>query len=217
MLQKRIDKFKSELLNDSLEGVVRRYIFSGTPFIFKDCPEKFRSLKKHLCERLGALEENVKIIGSAQTGFSLNPDSFPRQFHNASDIDVLVVDEGLFDYIWRAILSWHYPRRAQRLPREDWTWKLKRTDEIYWGWFCPDKIRFDGLSRPEALKPLRDVSTKWFNAFRGLARYSEFASRVVSGRLYRTWEHAMLYHVNGLKTIQNRLYGVGKGQDNNEV
>lgn len=205
MLQDIIDKFKADLLSQPLEDVVQRYVFTGSPFAFRDAPTKLNVLRKHLAQRLDVSEDNVIVVGSAQTGFSLDPNAFPREFHDGSDIDVLVVDEKLFDDVWHTILRWHYPLRGRELPQADWNWRKKRMDELYWGWFIPSEIRFEGLSRPAALQPLRGISTRWFNAFKGLALLPEFASRDVSGRLYRSWQHAMLYHVNGLRAIIDRL------------
>jgi hypothetical protein len=74
--------------------------------------------------------------------------------------------------------------------------------ELYWGWFVPDRIRYGGLSFPDDLIPLRDLSARWFNAFQSLGTLREFAGRSVSGRLYRTWRHALLYHVEGLRLLK---------------
>jgi hypothetical protein len=41
-----------------------------------------------LSDGLGATTNNIRVVGSAKTGFSLNPDAFPRSFSEHSDIDV---------------------------------------------------------------------------------------------------------------------------------
>lgn len=198
-----VDEFSNVLLSHPLEKVVQEYIFQGVPYVFRERPELLDILRRHLCSALKFLEENVVVVGSAKIGFSLNPNNFPRQFSDESDIDILVVDEKLFDSLWMAILRWHYPRRITVLGGEDGRWMRERRQDLYWGAFFPDKIRFQGLSFPEILKPLRDNSTAWFNAFRSLSQYPELVSRNVSGRLYRTWEHALLYQTDGLRQIKD--------------
>ncbi len=198
-----VDEFMNILLSHPLDAVVREYVFQGTPYVFRDRPEMFTLLSHHLCSALNLTEQNVIVVGSAKIGFSLSPDNFPRGFSDQSDIDVLVVDEGLFDRVWATVLKWHYPRRLSDLGRVDGGWARERRKDLYWGWFVPDKIRFNGLSFPDVLKPLRDISTGWFNAFRSLSQYPEFAGRDISGRLYRTWDHALLYHVDGLRQIKD--------------
>ncbi len=136
--------------------------------------------------------KDITVVGSAKIGFSLSPHNFPRHFSDESDIDVVVVDEALFDKYWMIMVEWNYPRRTIRLAQGDLKWIRKRKNELFWGWFLPDRIQYKGLYRPHILKPLLDISNRWFDAFQSLALYPEFAERKVSGRLYRTFEHARL-------------------------
>lgn len=200
-----VDKFLRDLREKPLEWVAEHYIFEGTPYVFSDQPKLMEELTNHLSNELDLKSENIRIIGSAKVGFSLNPDNFPRRFSDTSDIDVLVVDEILFDKIWTNVLKWHYPRRLSGLSGNDRDWMRKRRRDVYWGWLHPERIRYDGLSFPEVLKPLRDTSTTWFNAFRSLSRHSEFATRHISGRLYRNWSHARMYHVYTLRQIRENI------------
>lgn len=196
------DEFRSILINRPAEVIVKEYVFGGTPHVFRENPESLGVLFNHLSGALEIPDHSMRIVGSAKIGFSLSPDAFPRQFSEQSDIDVLVVDELLFDRFWMAMLGWHYPRKGFDLGTSDNRWVKERRKDLYWGWFRPDKIRFKGLSLPDILKPLRDISTLWFDSFQSLSLYPEFAEREISGRLYRTWDHALLYHVHGLKKIR---------------
>jgi hypothetical protein len=199
-----VNEFREILLSHSLDVIVKEYVFKGVPYVFRDKPDSIEILNQHLYAALEISVENVTIVGSAKIGFSLSPHSFPRQFSDISAIDVLVVDESLFDKVWLTMLEWNYPRRFH-LSGSDWNWSRRRREELYWGWFVPDKIRYEGLSLPHVLKPLRDISTAWFNAFRSLSQYPEFVARDVSGRLYRTWEHALQYHVEGLRQTRDAI------------
>lgn len=200
-----VEEFRGALLTKPLDEVVREYIFEGLPYVFKEKPGLMEVLRNNLCKDLGISAESTIIIGSAKIGFSLSPDSVFRQFSDESDIDVLVVDENIFDDIWKIVLQWHYPRRIRGLGGMDGSWGRRRRRDLYWGWFVPDKIKYEGLSFPEVLKPLRDISTAWFNAFRGLSRIPDFSRRNITGRVYRTWDHAFLYHVDGLRQIKESL------------
>ncbi len=194
--------FLEILTNTALEVVVRDFIFEGTPFVFRDEPELLNTLQRELANALQVVPNNIVIVGSAKIGFSLSPDNFPRNFSDESDIDVVVVDESLFDRMWRGILTWHYPRRRTGLAGAELSWMRGRRRDIYSGWFRPDKIRYGGLMFPEVLTPVRDLSTQWFNAFQALSLLPEYAHRSVSGRLYRTWDHALFYHMDGLRQIK---------------
>lgn len=199
------ERFRELLSEQTAEKVVTDYVFQGEPYVFRDSPEKLDTVRDHIRANFKVTPRDIIVVGSAKMGFSLNPDNFPRQFSESSDIDIVVVDRKLFDSAWETILKWHYPRRRELLGAPEKTWLGERRKDIFWGWFYPTKIRFTGLSYPEVLKPLRDLSTRWFNVFRGLAHHREFVSRNVSGRLYRTWEHALWYHAEGLRLIKNTI------------
>ena len=141
-------------------------------------------------------------VGSAKLGFSVHPDKFPRPFGPSSDIDIAVIDERLFDRIWHAIIDWHYPRKSESLPQTDRDWVRQRRRDIYWGLFHPDKIRYHGLTFPQALVPLRDISTSWFDTFRSVSLSAGLTAHDVSGRLYRSWEHILKYQAAGLRRIR---------------
>lgn len=201
------DEFKAILLSQPLDQVVREHLFTGTPYVFRQAPIHMDTLRSHIVTRLKIRENGIAIVGSAKLGFSMSPDAFPGRFSAKSDIDVVVVDEALYDRIWLNMLEWHYPRRRVRLDDSEYKWYTTRQRELYWGWFSPDKIKFDGLQFPGVLKPLRDISTEWFSTFRSLSLYQQFANRDINGRLYRTWDHAVLYHVDGLRQIRDSLRG----------
>jgi hypothetical protein len=200
-----IEEFKTLLQRETAEKIAQEYIFGGDVFIAETYPRVLNTLRRHLCPRIGLEEQDVIIVGSAKIGFSLDPESFPRRYSAKRDIDVLVVSEALFDRYWHTMLRWHYPRRLERLPKSDWNWVMNRRENLYWGWFHPDEIGYEGLLFPDTLKPLRDLKTLWFNSFKSLSMYEEFMGRDVNGRLYRTWEHALLYQSSGLRQIQARL------------
>ena len=168
------------------------------------------TLKAHISKSLDVRPNDVVVIGSARTGFSLAPDNFPRRFSKYSDIDVLIVNQNMFDIIWHTLLAWHYPRRFT-LPEPDWNWLRGRRDEVYWGRMEPGQVQYTGISFPETLVPMRDLSAKWFNTFQSLSRFPELMSRRITGRLYRTWDHAMAYHVFSLNLIKKLIEEQNKG------
>jgi hypothetical protein len=200
------DEFREILLTRPTEDVTSEYVFQGIPYVFEDATEGWDILREHLAANLGVDGENVYVVGSAKVGFSLSPNGFPRRFSEDSDIDIAVVDSALFDRAWHALLEWNYPRRY-RLQGFDWSWARDRMADIYWGWFRPEMLSLDRVSRPASLAEVRDLRTSWFNAFQSLGRYPSLATRDVSGRLYRTLDHAMRYHMEGLSRIQRRLLG----------
>lgn len=195
------EEFRRLLLTESLDTIVRAYVLGGPAFAFQDDMATYTEMVDHLVSRLGVQAAGVTVIGSAKLGFSLNPIRFPRSFRDESDIDVLIVDQNLFDSAWFTMLDWNYLRR-HKLPATEWQWARQRREELYWGWFTPERIRYSGLRFPASLEPLRDLSTRWFDAFQSLGLLPAFAGRRVSGRLYRTWDHAHRYQLVGLRRLR---------------
>ena len=202
-----VDEFKAILRTDPPEQVVRERVFSGDVFLAETFPQVLGTLRRNLCPQFGLRDEDVFIVGSAKMGFSLDPDKFPAAFKKkGGDVDVVVISEELFDRFWEVFLAWHYPRRSSGLTSAaDREWISLRRKNLYWGWFVPSEIQYTGLSLPAVLKPIRDLKTKWFSAFRALSAQPAFLGRDVNGRLYRTWNHALWYHAYGLSEIKTKL------------
>ncbi len=196
------EEFKAILKAQSLSEIVREYIFTGEPFAFQKNPASMVKIRRHLTSRLPLAADNIFVIGSAKLGFSLNPDSYFHAFSDESDIDIAIVDTDLFDKVWLNLLDWHYPRRITGLDPINSKWAGDRKKDIYWGWITPHKIRYEGLNFPKTLEPLRDLSAKWFDAFQSFSAYTEFVSRRMESRLYRSWDHALRYHVEGLRSLR---------------
>jgi len=195
------EEFRTLLVRAPLGDLLREHILAGMPYAFRDSPHLLLLLKEHLCSTLPIEQRNVRIVGSGRTGFSLNPHNFPRRFSDESDLDVAVIDEKLFDVVWMTMLKWNYPRR-RGLPAGEREWRNTRQNELYWGWFSPDAIGYEGLQFPEQLTQLRDLSARWFDAFQSVGTIPEFATRPVGGRLYRSWKHVLLYHLDGLRQLK---------------
>jgi hypothetical protein len=198
------DNFETLLRTTPLSEIAREHILTGLPYVFRNAPRDFDLLRDHLANELKLVTRNIQVVGSARTGFSLDPNGFPRRFGSDSDVDVIVVSRELFDHVWFTLLYWNYPRR-HRLVQPDRRWSHERQDDLYWGWFNLDRLADRGLSFRGALKPIRDLSTLWFNAFRSLSTYPSLSPLTIQGRLYRTWEHALLYHTDGLAKLRDRL------------
>ncbi len=199
------EEFTDLLVTESLDGLVTEHVFDGSVYVFRRAPGDYDLLRGHLSAELGGIAtNNIRVVGSAKVGFSLSPAAFPRAFSSRSDIDVLVVDRTTFDRIWLSILGWHYPQPENLGLAAQWS--RKRRYDVYWGCIHPTTILSIEVASAASLRTLKEISGKWFAAFQGLSKIPAFADRKISGRLYRTWDHALLYQIESLRQIRESLH-----------
>lgn len=198
------DDFAALLQTERLDDVVRDILFEGVPFVFAATPVLWTGLRHSLAADLGCEPHDVIVVGSAKMGYSLAPRKYGRPFASNSDIDVIVISCELYDRVWLSVLRWHY-RRRYRLPPTDRIWDDERRKSLYWGYLNPTGFKYSGVSRAAQLKPAKDVSVAWFNAFKRLGLTPDLAGRTVTGRLYRSREHAVCYHDHGLRELRTML------------
>ena len=178
------EQFVDLLRTTSVDSIIQDHLFDGLPFYSQHSPGLHTQLLRGLSSGLRVPKEDICVVGSGRIGFSLTPNKFGDPFDNFSDLDVVVVSSVLFDPSWLDILKAR-PRTAMRL-RGSTKAQLsahRNKHHIYNGWIYPDSV-------VEAL----NIGETWLRTFRGLSRIPELAGRDVSGRLYRTWEHARIYH-----------------------
>ena len=196
--------FRANDLHAFAEGFLAE---DRVPWAFRDDATTYNAFKAHLASVLRTPSTHVYIVGSANTGFALSPDAFPRAFHEFSDIDVAIVAPQLFDVLWFGLVKWGHPRRY-RLPPLENRWLLDRQDDLFWGWFVPQRLSFQDLRFGRDLSTVRSLRTTWLHVFRGLGEVfpgSELARREVSGRLYRTRDHLVHYQSESLRRLRYQL------------
>lgn len=191
-----------ELLSaNDIKSAVRDYIIGGEVFIFQNFPEDEEPFYNFLCSNLPISRENIFVVGSAKLGYSCAPHKYGRQFNNNSDIDVAIVDETLFDQYWHSILDWVYSKRGTIEKYEKDKIKEYRVN-ITKGFIDPSQ------QFPKDL-PRRDFDeigfrALWQTSLRGLSSLTESSEihlHDVKARLYRTKEHALLYHFDGMRNV----------------
>lgn len=198
------EELRTLIFTTPVEQLVDQHVFAGVPHVFRDVPSDHQLLLEDLASSLELPTEAITIVGSAKTGFSMDPEAFGTPFHDESDIDVVVVDSGRFDRLWFALVGWEYRLGPQKGYRR--AWLKRRQEEIYWGWFFDERLNTRGLARAAALRAVRDISNDWFEAFQSVGlRHATLAGRKFRGRLYRTWDHARMYHVHGLLKYRDNL------------
>jgi hypothetical protein len=173
------------------------------PYVFEPMPAKWDTFRDELVSDLKVSRGDIRVVGSARFGFSMKPWNQLRSFRDKSDIDVVIVNPGLFDQLWLALLTAAYPRDP--VLGQLGGWLARRKNELYTGWLSPLEIRLDISIYGRKAKPVMDFNARWFNALKRASKHPPRRHEDISGRLYRTWSHAELYHLHSLGELRRSL------------
>ena len=190
-----VEEFKDLLRTKKLDWILDRYVLTGLPSCFVDDPSMYNVMMDSIARDLPVARGDIRVVGSARTGFSLAPNKFGQKFNKYSDIDIVVVSQDHFDSSWVDIVTkrrvrWSSLREVTRKNLES------HRDSHY---------VFNGWIYPIGIAEVIGIGRNWFNAFNGLSKIPELSGRQVHGRLYRTWDHAKFYHRRGLSKIKQQL------------
>lgn len=75
------DETKVLIRERTPKEVVQQVLFDGyLPHCFKDNQEVYKKFRSDICDEFKIHPQNFSIVGSAKTGFSLNPDPKKNRF-----------------------------------------------------------------------------------------------------------------------------------------
>jgi hypothetical protein len=190
------EKTDKELLQTCLQDDI-------TPYVFEPKPMAWNTFRDEIASQLGVSHGDIRIVGSGRLGFSMKPWKNLARFTDTSDIDVVIVSSDAFDELWLSLLQAAYPR--QPMTEKLGGWLKDRRNEVYTGWITPVEIHIDNRIYGEKARPVLDFKTRWFNALKRASQHPPRRHEDVKGRLYRTWQHAELYHLNSLAALRKSL------------
>lgn len=174
-----------------------------TPYVFQPNLSSWDAFRDELTLGLGVEREDIRIVGSGRLGFSTKPYNNLGRFTHKSDIDVLIVNAHAFDELWMSLLKAAYPRGAAINKLGGW---LKdRKNEVYTGWITPLGIHINAMIFGQKASQVLYLKSRWFDALKKASKHPSKRHEDVNGRLYRTWEHAELYHLNSLASLRKSL------------
>ena len=179
----------------TLDWIIDNQLFSGVPFYSSGSPELHRQMTQEIADGLMVQESDICVVGSGRIGFSLSPLKFGRHFSDNSDLDIVVVSASIFDPSWVDALT---RNRPDGVKMDDRTRRVlgRHRDHHY---------IYNGFMYPDSLHRVLRVGTSWLRTFNGLSQIPRLSGRIVKGRLYRTWDHARIYHQRSLDKVKQKV------------
>ncbi|MCL2789716.1 MAG: hypothetical protein FWD79_03645 [Desulfobulbus sp.] len=105
--------------DNDIESFIRLYILGNIPnFIIEKKPILFDIIRLYIATALGIDAIDIKLTGSTQLGFSLNPDKWMKDYGQKSDLDFFAVSEKLFNFLQQDIYQWKNKKNINSKERE---------------------------------------------------------------------------------------------------
>ena len=203
---KTLESYNDEISKlDSAEKqclFVQKYLFHGIPYVFGDDEGRYFDFRNRIAQHFNIGFHEVFIVGSAKLGFSPYKNT---EFSFNSDIDVVLVNEDLFENYYQKISEYQYQfDDAKSVVREN---EVLMYNEflryLVKGWMRPDKLPFSFQ-----IKLLKD---EWFEFFRSISNgNSEVGNYGVKAGLFKNYRYLEKYYAKGISDYYKKINYYGK-------
>ena len=190
------DEFRKRILIDSTETMLNEILLSDEAKHVS--PDQIIYIKKKLSEKFNVPIDIIKLIvvGSAKLGFSISEKKLKdksslsryRAFGPASDIDIAIVCQPIFEKIWNELTQYSFS-----VPFAPWQ-STKFGDYLVCGWIRPDHF-------PKRVR-LRKCDD-WWDTFRLLSSKQVLGRRTIRAGLYYNMEQLKIYQSKALTECKN--------------
>lgn len=150
---------------------------------------KYQEFRLYMNQRFGVIANEVTIAGSANLGFSLSPDKKYTDFHEESDIDIVLIDKKRFNLFWDASFN-------------DFV-KGKVKGTIYKNIATNTYKRFIDFKNDYVKN--NDLFIKWEKETGGYVKDLQIKfdfPEIIGYRIYRSWEDYIMNIKNNIKDLQ---------------
>lgn len=119
--------YYNNIVDKEKKSLIRHFIVNNVPFAFKDKPLLYEQITQYIADKLMISPTEVKLIGSAKTGFSISPlPDYGRTFGQHSDLDFSIVNEELFNNLEDEFNEWSELFQTKRIEANN------STEQKYW-------------------------------------------------------------------------------------
>ena len=194
---------KNDLLHLDTHDFYIKYIVKSNYWYFSDylnvpsdkVLDTLDRFKEIISENFNISFHSLQLVGSAKTGFSLSPPKLLKPFHDAtdgekaSDIDIAIISERLYQYYWN---------------------KLRGTEKIQYRGIYKQLTAsiFRGYINDKTLMEIPAIRSEWLSVVSPINKILQDELMIVhpiSYRIYRSWEDLEEYQIIGIEKGKKSL------------
>jgi hypothetical protein len=171
------------------KSLIRHFIVNNVPFTFKDKPMLYEQLTQYIADKLEITPAEIKLIGSAKTGFSFDPSKYGKTFGPHSDLDFVIVNENLFNKVksefnrWSELFASHQIKAFN--DNEQGYWKelaIRVPSQLNWGFIDSHSIPNRNL-----FPTTQTINNSLYLVKKHLGDRHSIIVKKTSARIYRNW------------------------------
>ncbi len=185
-------------MDHSPDEFVSNFILDRVPELFGNDRVKYVAWKHDLADGLQVDPYCVVLVGSACTGFSLNPDKNFGEFTAESDLDVAVISDRHFDEAWRFLRE--LGGQIHKLPSAS-----KRAVNSHKSGHI-----FNGVIATDKFVQYLPFGTAWVPVIERASTSTPADGRTVKVRLYRDMVALRSYQRIGVEMARTALMSEGE-------
>jgi hypothetical protein len=194
-----LEQFSEELKNANTGDLrlrfLRKHVFHGLPIVFNANESEYFEFRQMISEKFKVAYHEVFIVGSAKLGFSYTKQTI---FSYDSDVDVVILNEGLFENYYKNICEYQYMfEKFRKIPSSQ---ELQKYNEflqyLVKGWMRPDLLPYSFQ--------VDVIKTEWFEFFKSISYgKTSIGNYKVNAGLFKNNFYLEKYYLNGIeKTFQ---------------
>lgn len=194
------------------KSLVLHYIMDNSPFAFTMVYEKpliFEQVRQYISHILDVDVNNIKLIGSTKTGFSMGCENYGTPYTKDKDLDFMIIDEVLFSKLEAEFGVWEkayvndgimHPRHERE--KELWDDHMKNLPRSF-GWGYIDTYKMP--NRNEYLPVTSKVNNTMAMVVRNLKMKHGFSTKKASMRVYKDFESYFCQQNRNIEAIINAI------------
>jgi len=155
---------------------------------FKTKPIVYEQITQYISDKFNVNKTNIVLIGSARTGFAIDPVKYGRKFSEESDLDFAIIDSVLFENSIKDFELWKSNTAnnayEESLRTRFWSDNQKNLrNQIYKGFIDTYKI-----PNFEEFKTTQQINQSLSLIVINLKNYQNIIVKEASARIYKDWK-----------------------------